>query len=278
MNKPMRLAGTAIALALLAPPGHAQSEQELELAGRLYERAGLDAQVKSIPAEFEQGVADYRGNAPDETIAALAEAGKRSFAPELLRAEIVRTLAQKLQAADVREVLAWLEGQVGRRVILAEESAVGSMTQENMNAFLESEKGKPANPKRVALLAELIKATHAVEIGASFIEAISLGVAVGLDATQPAEKRIGVPGLRARLHAAVPPQRLRADLAASLPALYGYMYRGIGDADLAAYAKFNDSALGQRYNEAVTLALVKALGGASVRVGDMLAAPGKGKV
>jgi len=278
MNKPMRLAGTAIALALLAPPGHAQSEQALELAGRLYERAGLDAQVKSIPAEFEQGVADYRGNAPDETIAALAEAGKRSFAPELLRAEIVRTLAQKLQAADVREVLAWLEGQVGRRVILAEESAVGSMTQENMNAFLESEKGKPANPKRVALLAELIKATHAVEIGASFIEAISLGVAVGLDATQPAEKRIGVPGLRARLHAAVPPQRLRADLAASLPALYGYMYRGIGDADLAAYAKFNDSALGQRYNEAVTLALVKALGGASVRVGDMLAAPGKGKV
>ena len=278
MNATLRLVGTAVALAACATLGDNQSKEELELAGRLYERAGLEAQVKSIPAEFEQGVGDYRGRAPDEVIAALAEAGKRSFAPELLREEIVRALAQKLPAADIGLVLAWLEGEVGRRVVLAEEGAVGSMTQENMNAFLESEKGKPANPKRAALLAGLIKATNAVEIGASFIEAISLGVAVGLDATQPAEKRIGVPGLRARLRAAVPPQGLRADLSASLPTLYGYMYRGIADADLAAYAKFNDSALGQRYNEAVTLALVKALGGASVRVGDMLAAPKKEKI
>lgn len=278
MNATLRLVGTAVALAACATLGDTQSKEELELAGRLYERAGLEAQVKSIPAEFEQGVGDYRGRVPDEVIAALAEAGKRSFAPELLRAEIVRTLAQKLAAADIGQVLAWLEGEVGRRVVLAEESAVGSMTQANMNAFLESEKGKPANPKRAALLAGLIKATNAVEIGASFIEAISLGVAVGLDATQPAEKRIGVAGLRARLLAAVPPQGLRADLSASLPTLYGYMYRGIADADLAAYAKFNDSALGQRYNEAVTLALVKALGGASVRVGDMLVAPKKEKI
>jgi hypothetical protein len=278
MHTTLRLAATAVALALFAQAGHAQSKEGLELAGRLYQRAGLEVQVKSIPGEFEQGVADYRGKVPDEVIAALAEAGKKSFAPEPLREEIVRTLAQKLAAADIRQVLAWLEGQIGRRLVLAEESAVGSMTQENMNAFLESEKGKPANPERAALLADLIKATNAAEIGASFIEAISLGVAVGLDATQPAEKRIGVPGLRSRLRAAVPPQKLRADLAASLPVMYAYMYRGVGDADLAAYVKFNDSALGKRYNEAVTLALVKALAGASVRVGEMLDATEKEKV
>jgi Uncharacterized protein conserved in bacteria (DUF2059) len=270
VNTSMRLAGAALALALFAPPAHAQSKAGLELAGRIYERAGLAAQVKSIPAEFEQGVAEYRGRVPDQVIAELAEAGRKSFAPPRMREEIVRALAQKLAAADMRQALDWLESDVGRRLVRAEEAAVGTMTQENLNAFLKGERGKPANPKREALLAELIKATRAVEVGASFVESISLGIAVGMDTVQPAEKRIGLPGLRERLRAAMPPQRLRADLGSALPAMYGYMYRGVAEADLAAYVEFNDSALGQRYNDAVTRALLDALAAAAVRVGQML--------
>jgi len=279
MKTLLRSAGMLAALAVFAPPVHAQSTETLELANRLFERAGLTAQLQSFPAQFEQGLSQNRGKVPDEVIAALAEAGKKSFAVDALREEIVRALAGKLPAADMRQVLAWLDGRVGRRMTLAEESAAGSMTPENMQAHFESEKQKPPSQKRAGLIADLIAATKAVEISASFIEAMSLGIAVGMDAAQPVEKRIGFSNLRARLRAAMPPDKLRANLSAALPALHRFVYRRISDADLAAYVGFNSSPLGQRYNQASTEALAEALTRASVHVGEIMqAAPEKKKI
>src|SRR5712691_3827893 len=116
----MRLAGMLAAFAAFTPPACAQSKA-LELADRLFERAGLRAQLDSIPAEFERGLSPNRGKLPEEMIAALAEAGKKGFAPAVLREEIVGSLTRKMPAADIRRVLAWLERGLGRRVTLAEE-------------------------------------------------------------------------------------------------------------------------------------------------------------
>jgi len=266
----MRLAGTVALLAFFAPPGHAQSKQALELAGRLYDRAAIAAQIQPIPAQFEQGLQDYRDKIPGEVIAALVEAGKRSFAEPALRGDIVAAIARKMSPADIHRTLAWLDTPAGRRVTLAEAKGAASMSQESMQAYLEGAKQKPPNARRDGMIADLIAASRSVEIGAGFIEATSLGIAVGMDATQPVEKRIGVAGLRARLRAVMPPEKLRADVGAMLPPMFGYVYRDTSDADLAAYVKFSGSPAGKRYNEAVSTALIGALARASVRVGEML--------
>jgi hypothetical protein len=265
-----RLAGAFALLAFFAPPGHAQSKQPLELAVRLYERAAIAAQVQPIPSQFEQGLQDYRDKIPGEVIAVLVEAGKRSFAEPALRKDIVSAIAQNMKAADIKRTLAWLDTPAGRRVTRAEAKGAASMSQESMQAYFDREKQKPPTPKRDAMIADLITATKSVEIGAGFIEATSLGIAVGMDATQPVEKRIGVAGLRARLRAVMPPEKLRADMGAMLPPMFGYVYRDTSDADLAAYVKFSSSPAGRRYNEAVSTALIGALARASVRVGEML--------
>jgi hypothetical protein len=267
---PARLAGALAVLALVSSPLAAQTQ--LELAGRLYERAAIAAQLAPIPGQFAQGLEEYRGKLPDGAIAALLEAGKTSFAEEALRGGIVAEVARRMAAEDIRKALDWLDGLAGRRVTLAEASAAASVGTEAMRAWLEGEKGKPPKPKRDGMIGELIRTTRAVEIGAVFIEAVALGIAVGMDATQPVEKRIGAAGLRSRLRAAVPPERLRSDVAAMLPPMYAYVYREVSDADLAAYAKFSASPLGQRYSEAVAAALVGALTRASVRVGEKMPA------
>lgn len=258
------------ALAVSASPAHAQSKESLDLADRLFERCGLAVQLQSLPEQFAQGVEQSRGKLPDEVLASLADAGKIAYAAPALRAEIVPLFARNLAASDMKQVLAWLDGPVGRRLTLAEEAASGRMTQEAMQKYFEEEKSKPANPERERLMSDLAAAMNAAEIGASFIEAMSLGVAVGMDATQPVERRIGVAGLRERLRAAMPAEKLRAEMRASLPGMYGFTYRGIGDADLAAYVKFNQSPVGRRYNKAVTDALTEALAHASVRVGALV--------
>jgi hypothetical protein len=266
---PARLAGALALLALSAP---APAQTPLELADRLYERAAVAAQIGPIPGQFVQGLEEHRGSVPDEAIAALAEAGRRSFAEEALRSDIVAALARQMKPEDMVKTLDWLDGLAGRRVTLAEAAAAGSVTKANVEAWLEAEKGKPPRPARGKAIAELIRDTRAVEIGAGFIEATSLGIAVGMDATQPVEKRIGAAGLRLRLREAMPPDKLRSNVAAMLPPMYGYVYRGVGDADLAAYARFSGSPLGLRYGEAISDALIGALTRASVRVGEKLPA------
>src|SRR5258705_2714114 len=273
----MRLAAAVAVLAFFAPPGHAQSKQPLELAGRLYDRAAIAAQIRPIPAQFEQGLRDYRDKIPDEVIAALVEAGKKSFAESALRGDIVSAIARKMSTLDIKRTLAWLDSPAGKRVTLAEAKGAASMSQESMQADFDGEKQKPPNPRRDGMIADLITATRSVEIGAGFIEATSLGIAVGMDATQPVEKRIGAAGLRARLRAALPPEKLRADMGAMLPPMFGYVYRDTSDADLAAYVKFSSSPLGKRYNGAVSAALIGALARASVRVGEMLPAAAEKK-
>src|SRR4051812_22055307 len=110
MTSLVRLAGLLAALGAFAPQAHAQSKETLELAGRVFERGGLAVQLQPLPAQFEEGVTLNRGKLPDELIAALAEAGRKSYATAALRGEIVPSIANKMAAADMKQVLAWLEG------------------------------------------------------------------------------------------------------------------------------------------------------------------------
>jgi hypothetical protein len=279
MKTLLYLAGMASSLAVFAPSGHAQSTEALDLANRVFDRAGLAVQLQSLPAQFEEGLAQNRGKVSDEMIAAAAEAGRKAFAVAPLREEIVGTLAEKFPVADMKGVLGWLEGKVGRLMTLAEESAAGNVTQQNMQAYFESEKLKPANPKRAALIVDLMEATNTVESGARLFEALTFGVMVGMDSAQPVEKQLGLSNLRARMRAALPPDKLRANMRAAIPPTYGFTYRGVSDGDLAAYVKFNKSALGKRYYQAVMEALTAALAHASVRVGEIIqAAPERKKI
>jgi hypothetical protein len=269
---PARLARTLAIVALAAFRAQAQAQTPLELAERLYERAAMAEQVRPIPGQFAEGLEEYRGKIPDPVIADLDEAAKKIFAEEALRGEIVAAIAEKMKPEDMVRTLDWLDGLVGRRVTRAEAGSASSVNQQNVQAYAESRKKKAPNPKRDRAIADLIRATGAVELGASLIEAITLGIAVGTDATQPVEKRIGLPGLRARQRAAMPPEKVREAMGATLPPMYAYIYREISDADLAAYVRFSASPLGQRYNEAASVALTGALARASVRVGEMLPA------
>ena len=261
----------ALAVAAIAA-FQAQAQTPLELAERLYERAAMAEQVRPISGQFAEGLEEYRGKIPDPLIADIGESAKKIFAEEALRGEIIAALAKKMKPEDMVRTLDWLDGLAGRRVTRAEASSASSVNAQSVRAYAESRRKKPPNPKRDAAIADLIRATGAVELGARLIEAIALGIAVGTDAAQPVEKRIGLPGLRARQRVAMPPEKVREAMGATLPPMYAYIYRDVSDADLAAYVKFSASPLGQRYNEAASGALTGALARASVRVGEMLPA------
>jgi len=264
------LACCALAAFGAAAPARAQSEEASEAVRLLVARSGLVVQLEAVPGQIQREVEQLRGKAPDEVVRALDEASRKGFEPAALLDDVTRVLAQRLPPGDVRAVLAWLETDPGRRIARAEEQAAHQMTPERLRADLEALKRDPPSRRRAELIADLVRATKAVESTANLIESIGLGVALGLDAMRPAQSRLGPADLRKRLREAMPPARIRQEVGATLPAIFGFTYRDVGDADLAAYLEFSRSASGARYNEAVMGALAEALARAGVRVGQLL--------
>lgn len=269
--KALSLPIVMLALICQAPPAAwAQSDQALQVATELVDRSGLSEQLKSYPKQTDQQIAQARGKLPDELLAAMRDAAAANFDPSVLQRDIAQTLAVTMRRSDMRNAIAWLQSGNGRRVTRAEMEAAASLSPQALHDYLGETKRRPPSMSRRKLLSELIESTRAVEIVANETEAIALAVAIGMDSAQPVQKRLGPANLRERLRNLMPPEQVRATLAAQMPVYFSYTYRGVSDKDLAEYLRFNRSVLGKHYNEAVTSALVSALTRAGIRMGAAL--------
>jgi hypothetical protein len=110
-----------------------------------------------------------------------------------------------------------------------------------------------------------------VRVAASVAESMALGIALGMDALQPRERRVGEARIRAHMRQALPADKLQALFAQQLPLSYAYTYREISDADLAAYVAFLRGATGKRYQEGMNAAFMEGIARASLRFGDFAA-------
>ena len=256
----------AVLAAAVAAPG-VQASEALQVAKRLVVGSGLAAQLKAFPRQLEQDLEQVQGRMPDHMLDALRAAARESYSPLLLEDDIVRAVAARLTVAEMRKALVWLDTETGRRLTRAEEMAAEKITPQLIQAYAHGLKRRAPSPRRSELIAGLVESTRAVDSTLNIMEGMALGIAVGMDSMQPAQKRIGVSGLLARLRESMPPEKLRAEIGAVTPVLYAYTYRDASDAELAAYLDFNRSSSGARYNDAMLDALAEALAKASVRVG-----------
>lgn len=144
------------------------------------------------------------------------------------------------------------------------------MNEESLQRYMEEIKAKPPGAQRRKLIEEVLEVTSGLEFGARLLEGMALGVAIGMDSTQPAQKRAGVALLRKQIEQVMPKEQVKAQLRMAMPAILGYTYREVSDADLGAYIAFLRSADGKRANDAITEAFTQAMVAASVRLGQLV--------
>ena len=139
-----------------------------------------------------------------------------------------------------------------------------------MRQYAESLKDKKLSAARPRLIRDIMAATSTEEGMAQKVQAMALGVAMGMDSTQPVQQRIGLERLQARIKTAMPIEKLKEQMRAILPAIMSYTYRDVSDADLTAYVAFLRSPVGKRYQEQVMDAYTEAIVHASVRLGQLI--------
>jgi hypothetical protein len=254
---------------LCVPAMHALSEESAATAHQLVVRSGLAAQLRSLTDQVGSDIRQHGANVDANVVASLVDAATEAFRPDLLQRDITARVAKKLTLQDMRAALAWLDTDVGKRITHAEELS-SSPDPQLMRAFAEGLKTKPLAATRAKTIAELISATGAVRSAATMAETMALGVALGLDSLQPRERRVGEAMLRSRVRQAMPPDKMQALFGEQMPIIFGFTYRDISDADLAAYVAFLKGVAGKRYQEGMNASFLESLTRASLRIGDLV--------
>lgn len=264
------LAGLACALTMALGAGaYAQSAEALADAQRVMTRSGMAVALRGFTAQVENGLRHTTAGLEAELLPPLRRAVLEAFRPDRLREDITTLVAQKLIREDMQAAVRWLETEAGRRVTLAEELGSAVQDEARFAAYVEALKNRPLSAERSGLIEEVISAAGAVGTAAATQQAIALGIARGLDALRPEEKRLGEAAIRGRLRQAMPPERLRSGLARQLSMLFAYVYRDVSDDDLRAYARFLNSSAGKRYQYGMNAAFMEGLERASQRVGEL---------
>jgi len=253
----------------LAQPALAQSQEALDTAQRLVVRSGLAVQLRGFVGQTKSQLAARRGKTSDELALKLVEAAEEAYRPEALQDEIARDVARRLQVKDMKVALAWLDTDIGRRITLAEEAA-SSADDAAVGKFMQGLKDRKPTAARVSLITAIIEASDAEDLAVRGLQAIALGVALGMDSTLPNERRLGLARIEKRVKAELPKEKLKQELRAAMLSTSLYAYRELPDEDLRPYVAFLRSAAGKRYSDQMTEAFMGAVVRASVRLGQLV--------
>jgi len=253
----------------LAQPALAQSQEALDTAQRLVVRSGLAVQLRGFVGQTKSQLAARRGKTSDELALKLVEAAEEAYRPEALQDEIARDVARRLQVKDMKVALAWLDTDIGRRITLAEEAA-SSADDAAVGKFMQGLKDRKPTGARVSLITAIIEASDAEDLAVRGLQAIALGVALGMDSTLPNERRLGLARIEKRVKAELPKEKLKQELRAAMLSTSLYAYRELPDEDLRPYVAFLRSAAGKRYSDQMTEAFMGAVVRASVRLGQLV--------
>jgi hypothetical protein len=250
----------------------AQSAVDIETAAKIYQDAAIREQVRaslgSMPAHIRQLFsADTAAQLSDQQMNAVTAAAKRGFRIDVFETPALSALAANLDASMVNKIDAFLESDLGRRMVAAD-TATAKLEEAKIDKIMNGEIAVPSTPQRDALLDKLELASHStestVQIFLSMGQAVAIGTAVGSGrdrATVAESTRKSAEASRGILE-----QSMREPLRRYL----AYSYRDLSDADLKRLLAFLESAPGKRYVSAYIASLGAGFDAMGRRCGEQL--------
>jgi hypothetical protein len=264
--------GCALLLSATAGIHAARSAVDIETAAKVYQDAAMREQVRaslgSMPAHIRQLFsADTAVQLSASQMNAVTEAAKRGFRIDVFEAPALSALAANLDAATVKKIDAFLESDLGRRMVAAD-LATAVLEEPAIAKIMSGEISAPSTRERDALFDKLELASRStestVQIFLSMGQAVAIGTAVGAgrDRTEVGEsaRKSGEAGRVA----------MEENMRAPLRRYMAYSYRDLSDADLKHLLSFLQSAPGKRYVSAYIASLGAGYDAMGTRCGEHL--------
>jgi hypothetical protein len=244
-------------LMLLSTGAYAAQSLDIETAAKIYQEAAMREQVRAtlsgMPAHIRQLFsADSAAKLSEQQLGAVTAAAKRAFRIDVFEVPALSALAANLDAATEKKIEAFLESDLGRRMVAAD-VAMTSLEEPKIDKIMKGEISAPSTPQRDALMDKLEHASRStestVQIFLSMGQAVAIGTAVGAgrDGAAVAES--------ARKSGEASRPSLEQDMREPLRRYLAYGYRDMSDADLKHLLGFLESPPGKRYVSAYIASL-----------------------
>lgn len=190
---------------------------------------------------------------------------KKAFQLEPLYQVVVEHYRGAYHPQHTRQVLDWMRGPEGQRILLHEQKAATGKDAQARRKYAQQLKTKPLPATREALIEQVKEASRATELNLRLMSATLRRAVVAANAAMPEQKRTPahlVEEFILRVLAQKEPE-LRQSVRANML----YTYRNLTDEELRAYFKFFDSDAGRWYVRTSIDAHTKAMELAGTQMG-----------
>lgn len=250
----------------------AESPVDIETAASVYRSAAMREQVRAslgaMPEHIRQlFAADNSAKLSEQQLKAVTTAAVRGFRIDVFEAPALQALADNLDAPTVTKVEAFLNSELGRRMVAADVQ-LAEFGEANIDKVMNGEITAPSTPKRDILIDKLERATHSAEstvhIFLTMGQAVAVGTAIGsgMDAAAVAQ--------RAQKSGDANRAELEDNMRLPMRRFMAYGYRELSDADLKHLLAFLDSTPGKRYVAAYNASMGAGFVAMGRRTGEQL--------
>jgi hypothetical protein len=224
-------------------------------AAELLRLSGVESQMQTVRPQILDGLKSAEFDLAADDVDRLERVINAQFADEALREQSLEILRERWDEKHSRVALAWLNGELGRRITELEEYASTPEGAEEMQGFAAELQAAPPRPGRVELLDRLNQAFDGTRLAVDTTLAMAFAVAVAANAANPADEQLDGPTLRERVEAGR--GLMTQQMQRVLVVYYLFTYHELLDEEIAAYADFLESEAGGWYVNALTAAYLQ---------------------
>ncbi len=270
---------SAVALALALAHGAAMAAVAPEAAQDLVKRSGLWLEIDSLGGQVRAAMADALardgGAQADAAKARLPGCAATAYATDAMRATAVDAVAGALQPTDVPVLVAWYDGELGRRIAGMEQVSAAQVTDPAERLRRGEQVLRTTSARRKASLRAILTETRSADIMADTAIEMAIAVRQGLALADPSATPSAIADIKADL-AAKRPQLVERYAQMGLPA-YAFAYDGLTDDELKRYADYLASPAAKAYSDGAVRGVARALNDASATLGRCLKDAGAAK-
>ncbi len=254
--------GILFLLLVCAFPADSQDDKN-PLVQELFAKSGLDQLIERLPMIVQQGL--HQAFAQDEnlkklpaqTLEEIMDAAASAYESQKLRNIMLRSFAGKMNDAEIRSVIQWLDSPTGVKCTDLEKQSLTAEAFQDLSRFAEEIQKKPPRPERLKLIGELDRATKATATSVEIFINSNLAVATAVTLSLPQENSTLLSEFKKKLETgkAAIENALQEQTRVSLL----YTYRSLSDSEIKEYIDIATSPAGSKFNAVGIEAFQKAM-------------------
>ncbi|MGD8569648.1 MAG: DUF2059 domain-containing protein [Gammaproteobacteria bacterium] len=220
-----------------------------DLATRIYKVSGMQSQLESMSAAFDQGFGQFANNVPQKTLDDLIKIGKDAFHEPAMGKIIVAHLAENMTDDQMKKVLDWHTTKIAKKITQLENEAATPEGQKKLLAYAQQLSTQQPEQTYIAQIQKLAIASKSIDLAVEIASNMQFSMGAGMAMATSGDKAVDLDAIAAQIEKAKP--QLQQQLSQYIFITMLYTYKDLSKQELTRYIEFANSPTGSKFYTAM---------------------------